>query len=257
MENVSVKLSNYPNIERIVNTINEKDKDRMNFILGTKIDNTIINISVTKKSVLGSSYIPPECKITSPNYSVPITYCISGLIFEKFFEFRFITVCNETNETIITHIDHNCDGMYISLSVLDRLILDSDKFSDFNDNELIKYEDKEYIEEMTKGLDELISLSKNHIKFNKLLEVNIKEFYSLKSNSMIYRFTFHHSKYPTLSASIYYTKYESYKFKVLSGYVSEFVTSSEKSLITDKYVQGYNISRDIVKTIEVIKDLRL
>lgn len=254
MENVSVKLSNYPNIEKIVNTINEKDKDRMNFILGTKIDNTIINISVTKKSsALGSSYVP----ISSPNYTVPNTYCISGLIFEKFFEFRFITTCNEDNETVISRIDHNCDGMYISLSVLDKIILDTDKFNDFNTNELLMYEDKEYIEEMAKGLDELISLSKNNIKFNKLLEINIKEFYSLKSNSTIYRFTFQHSNYPTLSASIYYTNDESYKFKVLSGYVSEYILSSRKSLITDKYIHGYNISRDIVKTIEVIKDLRL
>lgn len=238
MQNVSVKLSNYSNIERIVKIMDEQDKERMNFILGIRNDKSIVNLSVFKRK-----YYPGH----------PITYYMSGIIYQKYFDFCF-TLKQYENELVIESIDHNCDGMYISLSTLNKLILNTDKYNDFKDYDLNKYHDIEYLNEMNEGLKSLLESSKNTIVFKNELEINIKELYCLKNDTIIYRFTFSHSKYPKLSASVYYRNNDS-EFKIISGYVSEYVES--KSLISDKYIEGYNIDRDIIKTIEVIKDLRI
>ena len=228
------KINKYPNIEKVINLLNNSSTRNISIFLGIdSIDKSLINLSAIK----------------SRNND---TIIISGVRFGKYFD-----VSLYIQDDHVTIYESNYEPFYISLSILNNIILESNNYEYFDDLNLYTYDDLIYLGEVKEGLDYLTNSNTNSVCFSddsKVIFIGIIKFNSLKDDDEIYRVTFQSTLDDNVSASIYYSKSNG---EILSGYVSKFIPRKRNKYNKSISNNKYDIDRTLSEAIKVIKEMRL
>lgn len=220
-----VYLSDYPNIEKIYNLL--QNQRQVNILLGIEeVENKKVIHHITALRISYNKFI------------------ISGLFIERYFSYEIMV--KEDGELI--NLSQHYEPLFISFNMINRII-NGEEYISMNDNIYNTCQDKEYLNQLHEGLEYIIDLDESNISFKKdedEVKVYVSHYYNIKEDKSIYGVSFINTNISDRSITLYFDKESK---TICYGYLSKFIETNNR--------KGFFITRDMEEVIEELKNIAI